>query len=387
MLKNFDTKDFLSHYWQKKPLLIRQGLPDFKSPLTPDQMAGLACEPDIESRVIIETDNQWHAENGPFEEDRFSQLPEKDWTLLVQALDHYIPEVADLLDDFRFIPNWRIDDVMASYAVPGGNVGPHYDNYDVFLIQGAGKREWKLGQLCGDQESLQDNPAMRLLQNFNETDSWILEPGDILYLPPLYAHWGTGLDNECITYSVGFRAPSFSELLANFCDDRLSELNDNLRYSDTDLSLQQNPGEIQPEVIDKIQGLLQDQFSNKPAIAEWFGRYMTEPKYGQEEQTQDHYTLADLQEALEDPANIDRNIIRNPAKRFAYLTIDENAAILFIDGHNYRCSPNLAKLLSNCRFFLSKDLKAFLQDTQGKDSRDADILIDCFNQDNLYFDD
>ena len=378
MLNNFDIQNFLTHYWQKKPLLIKQGLPDFKSPLTPDEMAGLACEPDIESRIIIEADNQWTAENGPFEENRFSQLPEKDWTLLVQAVDHYIPEVAALLDDFRFIPNWRIDDVMISYAVTGGNVGPHYDNYDVFLIQGAGKREWKLGQLCGPVEALQDNPAMRLLETFNEVDSWILEPGDILYLPPLYAHWGTGLDNDCMTFSVGFRAPSIGELLANFCDERLSQLNDNLRYADADLNLQQNPGEIQAEAIDKIQGLLLEQFSDKQLIAEWFGRYMTDSKYEQEQTIEQPYSLKDLQQALESPGKI----ARNPSKRFAYLTIDEKTAILFIDGHSYSCSGALAQQLSNQRFFLSKELKALLENKQ-----DASTIIDCFNQDYLYFDD
>ncbi len=150
LLGGLTAREFLRDYWQKKPLLIRQAIPDFESPIDADELAGLALEEEVESRVII----AWELRRGPFSEDSFSQLPEREWTLLVQAVDQFVPEVAELLEHFRFLPSWRIDDVMISFAAPGGSVGPHFDNYDVFLLQGKGKRHWKIGQMCDSDSAL-----------------------------------------------------------------------------------------------------------------------------------------------------------------------------------------------------------------------------------------
>jgi 50S ribosomal protein L16 3-hydroxylase len=377
MINNFCINDFLNNYWQQRPLLIRNALPNFKNPLSPDEMAGMACDPDIESRIVIENNGRWSAENGPFEEARFSNLPKKDWTLLVQAADHYLPDVAAILEDFRFIPNWRIDDIMVSYATEGGSVGPHYDNYDVFLIQGAGKREWQLGQLCGKNSALQDNPQMRLLKEFHQTESWVLEAGDILYLPPLYAHWGKGLDDNCMTYSVGFRAPSHSELLADFCDERLSMMDDNQRYSDAGLKSQDNPGEITPAAIDHIQQILLNQLSDKSFLQDWFGRYVTEAKYTHEHDDETQYDLEELKQTL---LHSDA-VIRDPASRFAYLTKNENTAILFINGESFECSLPFAETLSTHTKYASASLLKILEAPEL-----SALLLHCFNREYLLFD-
>lgn len=208
---------FLSEYWQKKPLFIKGALPDFKSPITPDELAGLAVEPDVESRVVLENGpEQWELRHGPFEDDTFHALPRERWTLLVQGVDTWVPEVAALVDHFRFIPNWRIDDVMISYAADKGGVGPHYDTYDVFLLQGLGRRRWEIGDMCDDATPRLEHPSLRILREFTARDGWDCEPGDLLYLPPRLAHLGVALGNDCMTYSVGFRAPGVADMIRRF---------------------------------------------------------------------------------------------------------------------------------------------------------------------------
>jgi 50S ribosomal protein L16 3-hydroxylase len=189
-LNNFDVETFLQEYWQQKPLLIRNAFADWANPLEPDELAGLACEPEVESRLVVGAQGSWAVEHGPLAEARFAALGQEPSTLLVQAVDHHVPEVAALLAPFRFIPNWRIDDVMVSYATDGGGVGPHFDQYDVFLIQGHGQRRWRVGQLCDDNSPLLPHDELRLLADFQATDEWLLEPGDILYVPPRIAHDG-----------------------------------------------------------------------------------------------------------------------------------------------------------------------------------------------------
>ncbi|WP_279293382.1 cupin domain-containing protein, partial [Pseudomonas aeruginosa] len=147
LLGGLTAAEFLRDYWQRKPLLVRQAIPDFESPLSADELAGLSLEESVESRIVLEHGKTpWEMRRGPFQEEDYQHLPEQDWTLLVQAVDQFVPEVAQLLEQFRFLPSWRIDDVMISYAAPGGGVGPHFDNYDVFLLQGHGRRRWKVGQ-------------------------------------------------------------------------------------------------------------------------------------------------------------------------------------------------------------------------------------------------
>ncbi|SMN02441.1 FIG002776: hypothetical protein [uncultured Candidatus Thioglobus sp.] len=207
-------QQFLSDYWQKKPLLIKHALPDFISPISPDELAGLALEPEFESRLItgsIES-NDWSLKNAPLNEQDFSELPAQNWTLLVQGVDRYIDEVHQLIKQFDFIPRWRFDDVMISYAATGGSVGPHFDYYDVFLLQGTGTRRWHLStQHCKIDNYLKDVP-LRIMKKFHSEQVFDVEPGDVLYVPPKVAHHGVSLDDECTTLSFGYRALSATEL-------------------------------------------------------------------------------------------------------------------------------------------------------------------------------
>ncbi|HPU15537.1 MAG TPA: cupin domain-containing protein, partial [Polymorphobacter sp.] len=187
---HFDAAAFLRDHWQKTPCLIRNPWRDWHNPLDPDDLAGLACEDGIEARLVTRKAHDWKVEHGPFAEKRFAKTGKHPWTLLVQAVDQIVPDVAALIEPFRFVPNWRIDDVMVSYASDGGGVGPHFDQYDVFLIQGLGRRRWQVGPVADADAAMLPNDDLRLLADFTVTDEWVLEPGDILYLPPRFAHDG-----------------------------------------------------------------------------------------------------------------------------------------------------------------------------------------------------
>ena len=199
---------FLSEYWQRQPMLVRGAFVDIENIIEPEELAGFSLDDTVESRIILERSPvDWELRHGPFNQKTFKNLPKTHWTLLVQALDHQVPAISDLLEAFNFIPNWRIDDVMASFAPKGGSVGPHYDFYDVFLIQAHGQRRWQVGQTCTEETAIVPNLPVRILQEFQPEQEWVLNPGDMLYLPPGIAHYGVA-ENECITLSVGFRAPS-----------------------------------------------------------------------------------------------------------------------------------------------------------------------------------
>ena len=183
---------FLNQYWQKKPLLIRQAFPGFVCPIDANELAGLACEEHVESRIVLENDQgrPWQCRMGPFDESDFASLPPTHWTLLIQGLNNWVPDISDLLNYFRFIPNWHLDDIMASYAPDQGSVGPHFDFYDVFLLQAEGKRRWKIGNTCTADTARLEGTDLRILKEFETQTEWLLEPGDMLYLPPQIAHYG-----------------------------------------------------------------------------------------------------------------------------------------------------------------------------------------------------
>lgn len=391
-IDNFDEEDFLKNYWQQKPLLIRNAFIDFQNPLSPDELAGLACEEEVESRLVIKECDDWHLEHGPFLDTKFSTLAEDNWTLLVQAVDHYVSDVAELLNFFRFIPNWRIDDVMVSYATVGGSVGPHYDNYDVFLLQGSGHRQWKLGPPYNSETELLANDDLRLVKNFETKEEWILHPGDLLYIPPLYGHWGTSTSDNCMTYSIGFRAPSYAELLSDFCDKTIEGLKDELRISDVGLKLQKNPGELTPNTIASIIDVFQAQLSDTKAISQWFGQYMTEPKYSLKNdfnplETKDNDHLPDVQwstSSTEWLESIPRETIihRDAASRFSYTKIDDSV-LSFVNGSSYESvTLNCIEYLCANDQFTPLALSSFV------DSRENNIFLhQLFMQGSLYLDD
>ena len=331
---NFDVDTFLRDYWQQKPLLIRNPWKEWTNPLDPDELAGLACEPEVESRLVVGAQGSWAVEHGPLAEARFARLGQEPSTLLVQAVDHHIEEVADLISPFRFIPNWRIDDVMVSYATDGGGVGPHYDQYDVFLIQGHGRRRWRVGQLCDDSSPLLPHDELRLLEEFRTTDEWLLEPGDILYVPPRFAHDGVAVGDDCMTYSVGFRAPARSELISHYVDDLVAELEDDDRYADPGLVTQTNPGEISAGALASLHRMATEKLADPAIFARWFGSYSSTRKYPEIDWSPEDLITEENARALLASGN---NLTRNPASRFSFIRQDDGGCLLFVDGTCFDC--------------------------------------------------
>ncbi|MBL8497690.1 cupin domain-containing protein [Nitrosomonas sp. JL21] len=276
-LAGITPKDFLRTYWQKQPLLIRQAFPNFTGLLSPGELIELACQEDAQSRLVIQRNKKWHLKHGPFRQAELARLPQKNWTLLVQDINHFLSSARDLLTQFRFIPHARLDDVMVSYAPIGGGVGPHFDSYDVFLLQGMGSRRWQISSQQ-DQQIIADAP-LKILLNFQPEQEWILEPGDMLYLPPRYAHNGIAEEGDCMTYSIGFRAPSHQELITQF----LVYLQDHLEieegwYSDPDLQLQSHPSLISQALHTKVSAILEKLKWNHEDIENFLGVYLSEPK-------------------------------------------------------------------------------------------------------------
>ena len=337
-LTNFDIDVFLRDYWQQKPLLIRGPWDKWANPMEPDELAGLACEAEVESRLVTGGAGKWAVEHGPFAEARFAGLGKAPWTLLVQAVDHHVPEVAALLAPFRFIPNWRIDDVMVSYATDGGGVGPHYDQYDVFLIQGAGKRRWRVGQHCDANSALLPHEDLRLLAEFEATDKYLLGPGDILYIPPGIAHDGVAVGDDCMTYSIGFRAPSRSELIADYADDLVAEMADDDRYSDAGLKAQTNPGEISAEALAALHDMVLQKLGDRKAFARWFGTYNSTPKYPEIDWKPE--APIEVARARDLIAN-GEPLTRNPASRCSFIR-QEDGVLLFVDGDCFECTGEAA---------------------------------------------
>jgi 50S ribosomal protein L16 3-hydroxylase len=338
MQLDFDVDAFLRDHWQKKPLLIRNGWADWRNPLDPDELAGLACETDVESRLIMETGgnrDELKVEPGPIPEARFGKLGKTPWTLLVNAVDHHVPDVAALIAPFRFVPNWRIDDVMVSYATDGGGVGPHFDQYDVFLVQGLGRRRWQIGAVCDADTPLLPHDDLRLLAQFEPTEEWVLEPGDILYVPPRVAHNGIAVGDDCMTYSVGFRAPSRSELISHYADDVLERLQDDDRYADPDLQRQGNAGEISAQALDRLRAMITQALGDRDAFARWFGGYTSAPKYPEVDWgPEEPVGVEDLRKMLAGGAPL----VRNPASRFSFVRQDAEAVLLFVDGECFECA-------------------------------------------------
>ncbi len=275
-LQGVDTQHFLDTCWQRKTTVLRAALADFVCPIDGDDLAGLACEEDVDSRLIVQEGQEWLLRHGPFGDADFGELPADKWTLLVQSVDQWIPEIASLLADFRFIPRWRIDDIMVSYASHGGSVGPHFDQYDVFLIQGNGQRRWKLGQHCDDSSPALNHPDLRLLRDFDEQEEVVLSPGDILYIPPGVAHWGIAEGDDCITLSVGFRAPSEAELLNSWSADRETVLDDSERFRDLPLRADAHSARLPTELAGQLREILTRGLEDDQALLGWFGKTMTE---------------------------------------------------------------------------------------------------------------
>ena len=395
---------FLRDYWQKRPLLIRNAFPKFKPPLQPDDLAGLACMEGALARIILRDDEKakslgysprpaarplgrlrhsasaslpsqsglraargpgvktkkissfpqkrepsdfgrtnWQVRSGPFDDATFAKLPESHWTLLVQDVDKWDTGTAALLDHFRFIPSWRIDDVMISYATDGGGVGAHVDQYDVFLLQGLGRRRWSIDTRPNPPTAFREDVELKLLETFSPTHTWTLEPGDMLYLPPGVPHDGVAI-GACTTFSIGMRAPAAGELLFDFAAHLAETLPESQRFTDPDLKPVGDPGEIDDAALRRARRTLGPVAAplDDEAFADWFGAFVT------------RYRIAQV--AAPRKRRIDRAMLaarlphasleRDPWSRFAWRR-HGRAARLFVSGNVFDAPVGWAKALAS----------------------------------------
>lgn len=274
-LNQMSKNEFLATYWQKKPVVIRQGFKDFVDPIDPDEFAGIAMEETVQSRLVSKKNGQWQAEFGPFES--YNHLGERDWSLVIQALDNFSEEAAELIEPFRFIPHWRLDDLMVSFATEGGGVGPHIDNYDVFICQGSGKRHWRVGDR-GNHAEVVPHEALLHVEPFEAIIDVELETGDILYIPPGFPHEGTALEPS-MSFSVGFRANSAISLLSGFADHLIdNELGSQL-LEDPNRQAISNSGEISNDDYANIKQQLQNLLDDDKLFKNFVGNFLTNAKH------------------------------------------------------------------------------------------------------------
>lgn len=364
---SISKEEFLTHYWQKKPLVLRKALPEFQNPLTADELAGLALEDEVESRLVWETQGEapnWHLQRGPFSEKDFANLPASHWTLLVQGVDRLIPEVYELLNHFDFIPQWRIDDIMISFAALSGSVGPHYDNYDVFLYQAQGRREWRLTTAQCKPENYLENLELRIMRDFPVEETLILEEGDMLYLPPHVGHYGISLSKSCMTYSFGYRSYQAQELWDSLGDYASEKQAFTDLYQDPDWSKLPNSSELNVEACKNAQTLLLQLLQKDAFMQSWFGCFAT--RLDPEAERQLPMPLADDELVDIDlfVQDIKAGLIlnRHPSCRFAYQVV-EGKLCLYLNGCEWPVdgvSPDLVKCLANHRHLTTEMLNPFL---------------------------
>lgn len=378
LLGGISPSTFMKDYWQKKPLLVRGAFPNFNNPISPDELAGLSLEEEIESRIVVEHGNTpWELLHGPFAEETFQNLPETNWTLLVQAVDQFIPKVAELFKPFSFIPKWRFDDIMISYATQGGSVGPHFDYYDVFLIQSHGQRRWRIGPEENNESPCYEHPNLRLLADFKETNNWVLEPGDMLYLPPQYAHYGVA-ENECMTISVGLRAPSTQEVLIHYTDFLSQFYPEDYRYKDPDQqAIEKNPHFIDQTALSRVKQLIKEALQDDSKLLTWFGQHLTEPKYP-ELLLGEEITAKMLTSQINDGGSL----ICSPNAKLAWST-HNHEVVLFSSGYSRNFSDQyieLIKLVCESTKLNKASLQPWLQDTMA-----TSLLIELIKQGTLEF--
>jgi len=344
VLGDLSSEQFIKDYWQQKPLVIQQGFQNFNPPISAEELAGLACEDDVDSRIVIEKGGEtpWQLINGPMDDDIFTNLPETHWTLLVNDVEKHLPQLTWIVDAFRFIPEWRIDDLMISFAPQGGTVGPHLDQYDVFILQAQGHRRWQINtQPVADDNQVADT-ELKIQKDFIAEQEWLLEPGDLIYIPPGVSHYGVATD-DCLSFSIGFRAATHTEMLTDFIDYISHDLPKEKTYKDNTLMLQEYSNEITKEAIDNIRDIFKEYLDpNHPALAQWFGRFVSDTKtelfFETEEQFVDFEKLKQCHPVL----------YRNPASRYAFYE-NNKETLLFIDGEGFEVSNQFAKTLCENR--------------------------------------
>lgn len=378
-LGELTVEEFIADYWQKKPVCIRNGIAFQEALIAVDELAGLALEPEIESRLIENKGDikNWQVIHGPLTDADFNKERDFPWTLLVQGVNCFVAEAHDFLAKFRFLPSWRIDDLMISYATKGAGVGAHYDRYDVFLIQGEGQRQWQIGQTCSENSALMVHDQLSLLQDFELSEEFILNPGDILYIPPLVAHKGVAVSDVCVTYSVGFRSPSHSDVLNTFADERSLEISADLRLKD--FGFTSNSGEISAADVDSLMQLMHDQITPEN-VAQWFGKHSTEAKYPALDMAEEAMDQTELESIISDAYGVLRV---SEGVRLAYTWQGDGGLTLFVQGAALPCPPDataFVEAIAN-QWLLEVDEIAPLV---ANDSAMAMLLI-LHNQGYLYF--
>ncbi|MGH8050737.1 MAG: JmjC domain-containing protein [Arenimonas sp.] len=348
--------EFLRDYWQKKPLLIRQAFPDYEAPLAPEDLAGIACEEGVLARLVKHDRKKDHysLETGPFKESIFPKLGKKDWTLLVQDMDKWDGDVRQLISSFDFLPRWRVDDVMISFAAPGGSVGPHVDQYDVFLLQAHGQRRWEIDADPHADKTFREKTELKLLQNFTPSIAWTLQPGDILYLPPGVPHHGEAVD-ACMTFSLGMRAPSHAELLNDWADGLFERVSEDVRYNDKDLSAAKDNAEIDAATCERVLAIFKQHVpDSKAAAAQFFGRFVTSYRNSMEIVAPPKMPKPEkILERISKGAVLEPH----PFARWAWCR-DGRDAVLFVQGHSFATTQSVASKLSQAA---SLDAMAFAE--------------------------
>ncbi len=323
-------EEFLASHWQQRPLLVRQAFPGFHAPVTREQLVHAACRPDVSSRRITMPHGEagWALHNGPFQPADLDDDGEVAWSLLVQEANRLFPEVAELLERFRFVPNWRVDDVMVSYAPDGGGIGPHIDRHDVFLLQASGRRRWRIGDAPLREERRQEGAGIPVLETFSPTHDWILDPGDMLYLPPRIAHEGTAV-GESITCSIGFRTPDPRQLIAGFPPRLPPAVFDRLRYTDPGLVSRVAVGEIPGAARRQLRERCADLFRHETLFDRWVGCQVTRPR--RELPAGEPMSGSELLEFL----RAGGRLMRSAPSHFAWYADPGQPVWLFVGGEEY----------------------------------------------------
>lgn len=363
---------FLADYWQQQPLVIRQAFPGFQSPISADELAGLSCEADVNSRLVIEKGGKhpWETFYGPMDEVMFQNLPETHWSLLVNDVEKHLPQLAWIIDRFRFIPEWCIDDLMISYAPEGGSVGPHLDQYDVFILQAQGHRRWQLHRREVAADNVVAGTDMHIQKDFQAEQEWLLAPGDMIYIPPGVSHYGVAID-ECLSFSIGFRAPAHAEMLQDFVEYISRGQPGKVMFRDPHPAVQAHPNEVTAATLDTVRAVLNGYLrADHPELSRWFGRFISDvktditPEAGQ--------TVADI-DSLTDLYTV---LARHPASHYAFSRHDGHA-LLFVDGDDFDVSVGFAETLCAHREIALRALAA------NSTAAEQQLLLDLFNNGKL----
>ena len=355
VLGGITAEQFLAEYWQKKPLLVRNAMPEIAGLLEPDDVMELALQENVTARLIKQKDrdpNQWSVKTSPLLKADFQKMP-KLWTLLVQAVDHYSFDLSELWKKFAFIPQWRRDDIMVSYAPQGGSVGQHFDFYDVFLVQGYGHRRWQLGQMCDAETELVPGQPLKLLPEMDVNFDEVLAPGDLLYVPPGLSHYGVAED-DCLTFSFGFRMPNVSDMMDRV-GDKFSE-NEVLRNPLTDIIRDQisAAGEVTGNELEYLKGKIMEQLHNSNVLEDAIMSLMSEPKYEENIPEAEEIGTGDLEEALDQGYSL----MLEPASRLLY-TEEDGETLFWANGERICISEaftsKLKQIADGARVLLDED--------------------------------